>query len=168
MTLPQTRELRLVDGSTVTVDDQDFWKFMKTPLYSYRDGTVYFRADGRTYRLHREILGVRDRRVVIYLDGNPRNCTRVNLAIRDRGMYGRQRPSRGASGYKGVSPYRGRWQATIRVDGRLKWLGTFDDAVEAAEAYDDAVIRYRGRVGVLNFPNRRRRRKADDEPAESE
>ncbi len=153
-----TRELRLVNGTTVTVDEEDFWRFWKHRLFSASNGTVYFREDGRTYRLHREIMNVRDNRIVIHLDGDPRNCRRSNLVVQDRGIYGRARPGQSSSGYKGVSRYRGRWQATIRVDGRLRWLGTFDDPVEAARAYDDAVLKYRGRKGLLNFPTRKRRR----------
>jgi len=160
MSAPGPKLLRLVDGSTVTLDDEDFWRFWKRRLFSYANGIVYFRdeADGRTYRLHREVAGVRDERIVTFLDGDARNCTRTNLLVQDRGVYGRRRPSQSSSGYKGVSPYRGRWQATIRVSGKLRWLGTFDTAEEAARAYDDAVLEHRGRKGVLNFPSRPRRR----------
>lgn len=163
-----TRDLRLVNGSTVTVDEEDFWRFWKKRLFSSSNNIVYFREDGRSYRLHREILGVRDRRIVVYLDGNPRNCTRANLLIQDRGVYGRSRPSKGACRYKGVSPYRkGKWQATIRVDGKLRWLGTFETAEEAAKAYDQAVLEHRGRSGVLNFPTRPRRRVSGNKPRPS-
>ncbi len=152
------KTLRLVDGSTVKVDEQDFWRFWKMRLFAYSNGIVYFREEGRTYRLHREILGVRDKRIVAHIDGNTRNCTRGNLLIQDRGVYGRARPSQGACKFKGVSPYRGKWQATIRIDGKLRWLGSFDTAESAARAYDDAVLEFRGREGVLNFPTRPRRR----------
>jgi hypothetical protein len=153
-----TRELRLGDGTVVLLDDEDFWRFWKAQLFT-SSGFVVFRDEtGRIRRLHREILGVRDTRVVIHLDGDKRNCTRANLHVQDRGVYGRSRPGQGACKFKGVSPYRGRWQATIRLDGKLKWLGSFDTAEEAARAYDDAVLQYRGRKGVLNFPTRSRRR----------
>jgi hypothetical protein len=161
MSAPATKQLRLVDGSTVTVDDEDFWRFWKRRLFSYANGIVYFRdddADGRTFRLHREVAGVRDERIVTFIDDDPRNCTQANLLVQDRGVYGRRRPSQSASGFKGVSPYRGRWQATIRVNGKLRWLGTFDTPEDAARAYDDAVLEHRGRKGVLNFPSRPRRR----------
>ena len=155
-----TRDLRLSDGSTVAVDDRDFWRFLKTKLF-LSNGYVCFRdPDSRIRRLHREIADVRDHRVVVFLDGNSRNCTRANLHVQDRSVLARSRPAQGACKFKGVSPYRGRWQATIRVDGVLKWLGSFDDAEDAAKAYDDAVIRYRGRAGILNFPGRKRRRAA--------
>jgi hypothetical protein len=153
-----TRELRLVDGSSVKVDEEDFWRFWKEELFTSSGFVVYRDDEGRIRRLHREILGVRDKRIVVHIDGDKRNCTRGNLLVQDRGVYGRARPAKGASKYKGVSPYRGRWQATIRIDGKLKWLGSFDTAEDAARAYDDAVLQYRGRKGLLNFPTRPRRR----------
>ena len=167
-----TKQLRLSDGSTVVVDEEDFWRFWKQRLFTTSSGVVYFRDENRTYRLHREILGVRDERIVVHIDGNPRNCTRGNLLVQDRGVYGRARPGQGFSRFKGVSPYRkGKWQATIRIDGKLRWLGSFDTAEEAARAYDDAVLENRGRSGVLNFPTRPRRRvangKGSGEAAES-
>ncbi len=159
MSTSATRELRLTDGSTVLVDEEDFWRFWKRRLSAYPSGVVYFRDEDGVRLLHREIMDVRDRRVVTYIDGNPRNCTRENLLVQDRGIFARNRKGRGSSPFKGVSRYRnGKWQATIRVEGKLLWLGAFDDPEDAAVAYDEAVLRYRGRSGVLNFPNRRRRR----------
>jgi len=156
----QTRALRLVDGSTVTVDEQDFWRFWKQRLFTSSGFVVFRNEEGKIHRLHREIMDVRDTRVVLFLDGNPRNCTRANLFVQDRGVYARIRPAKGASRYKGVSPYRGKWQATIRLNGKLKWLGSFETPEEAARVYDDAVLEHRGRDGVLNFPTRPRRRRA--------
>ncbi|HET8656604.1 MAG TPA: AP2/ERF family transcription factor [Longimicrobiaceae bacterium] len=153
-----TRELRLTDGTTVTLDEQDFWRFWKEKLF-LSNGYVCFRdEEGHIHRLHREVADVRDKRVVIFLDNNPRNCTRSNLHVQERSVLARSRPAQGACKYKGVSPYRGRWQATIRLEGKLKWLGSFDTAEDAARAYDDAVLEHRGRSGVLNFPTRPRRR----------
>jgi len=168
MSAAGTKKLRLADGSAVVLDEDDFWRFWKKRMFSYSNGIVYFRdeEDNRTYRLHREVVEVRDERIVTFLDGDPRNCTRGNLLVQDRGVYGRGRPSQSASGFKGVSPYRGRWQATIRVDGKLLWLGTYDAPEDAARAYDDAVLEHRGRKGVLNFPTRPRRRvKAESAPS---
>lgn len=154
----RTRELRLSDGTTAIVDDADFWRYLKTKLF-LSNGYVCFRdGEGRIRRLHREIAGIRDHRVVLFLDGNSRNCTRANLHVQERSVLARSRPAQGACEYKGVSPYRGKWQATIRVEGVLKWLGSFEKPEDAARAYDDAVLQYRGRTGTLNFPKRVRRR----------
>jgi hypothetical protein len=161
--MPETRDLRLSDGSTVTLDDQDFWRFWKKKLFVHNRHVCLRDEEGRIRRLHREVLDIRDARIVRFLDGNPRNCSRSNLQILDRSVLATARPAQGACAYKGVSPYRGKWQATIRIGGKLKWLGSFASAEEAARAYDEAVLEYRGRTGVLNFPKRARRRRKETE-----
>lgn len=153
-----TRDLRLSDGTSVTLDDADFWRFWKTRLFIHNRHVCIRDEEGRIRRLHREILGIRDSRIVRFLDGNPRNCTRANLQVLDRSVLATARPAQGVCPYKGVSPYRGKWQATIRIAGKLKWLGSYTSPEEAARAYDDAVLKYRGRTGVLNFPKRARKR----------
>lgn len=158
-----TRELRISDGSAVVLDDADFWRFWKTKLFVHNRHVCLRDEDGRIRRLHREVVEVRDSRVVRFLDGDTRNCSRSNLQVVERSVLATARPSQGVCNYKGVSPYRGKWQATIRIEGKLKWLGSFATAEEAARAYDDAVIEFRGRTGVLNFPKRARRRPRDED-----
>jgi len=160
------RELRISDGTVVVLDDQDFWRFWKTKLFLHNRHVCLRDEEGRIRRLHREVLEIRDSRIVRFLDGDPRNCTRANLQVLDRSVVATARPAQGVCKYKGVSPYRGRWQATIRIEGKLKWLGSFDSAEAAARAYDDAVLEFRGRKGVLNFPTRVRRRSKGTESAQ--
>jgi hypothetical protein len=65
------------------------------------------------------------------------------------------KPRKGkASRFKGVSLDRntGKWRATIRVNGKLHWLGSFKEEEAAARAYDEAARKHFGEVAYLNFP----------------
>ncbi len=45
-----------------------------------------------------------------------------------------------------------RWSASIHHDGKQRWLGHFDDEEVAAQAYDAAAKRFKGKRARLNFP----------------
>lgn len=65
------------------------------------------------------------------------------------------------SKYLGVTwlPSRKQWQAQIRVDLKIKFLGRFPGTRHgeklAAIAYDRAAVKYRGRMACLNFESLR-------------
>lgn len=70
-------------------------------------------------------------------------CNRRNTALK------------AASRYRGVSLHKNtkRWTARIKVYGKTKYLGLFDDEIDAAKAYDAAARRFHGVFASLNFPD---------------
>ena len=58
-------------------------------------------------------------------------------------------------GYKGVSKNTngGRFSAKISIGGKMKQIGTFDTAIAAALAYDQAAIKAGKKKSILNFPD---------------
>jgi hypothetical protein len=98
-------------------------------------------------RMHREILGLApdDPRVADHMSRDRLDNRRANLRIVERSGNAQNlsntRPS--TSGYRGVHWEKGirKWRASVRVDGKLIYVGSFADETEAAEAAREARAR---------------------------
>ena len=79
-----------------------------------------------------------------------------NLDVEPKRKY-----KRSSTGYRGVSNgYKGRFNAIISIgNGKLKGLGTFDTAIQAALAYDEAAIKKGYTNSRLNFPKDQKKQK---------
>jgi len=55
--------------------------------------------------------------------------------------------------YKGTTKKHGKFVAQIRIAGKITLLGTFDTAIQAALAYDQAAIKAGRKKSTLNFPD---------------
>lgn len=76
-----------------------------------------------------------------------------NLRLADVYQQSANTPARGGV-YRGVYKRRdtGFWHAEIRSRGVKHSLGDYDDAIDAARAYDEAAREMHGSFAVLNFP----------------
>ena len=148
------------DGRFVLVDniDADLLMFTWTGnAQDYVTGTMF----SRRTQLHVEIarrMGITSGRKnqVDHASRNKLDCRRENLRASTPMQNGANSglDARNKSGFKGVSRYRAGncWQASIRVEGKSRHLGHFEDPSEAARAYDEAAKKAFGVFAHLNFP----------------
>jgi len=104
--------------------------------------------------MHRVILP--DAEEVDHINGNGLDNRRANLrpATGIENRRNRRRSRKNTSGYAGVSwdKVNRKWYAYITADGRMRALGRFDTAEEAALARDRAALELHGEFARLNFP----------------
>lgn len=141
------------------VDDEDFEQLNRdrwhlTPKgYAARHSRKRDMMPRRYILIHRFIMKVNDGRCIDHIDRDKLNNQKSNLRITDRTKNVRNCVKRksNTSGYKGVFQRKDKWRAGIRVDRKMIWLGTFNDKEAAANAYDDAAIKYHKDFACTNF-----------------
>ena len=91
-------------------------------------------------------------------DRNGLNNTRDNIRIATRSQNQANTRHTNQTGFRGtyLSRQPDTWYAQARIGGKLTHLGTFSRPVDAAKAYDEAILREFGEFAVLNFPIVRR------------
>lgn len=78
---------------------------------------------------------------------------RANLRQATNSGQGANAPKRRdglTSRFKGVSRKGEKWQATIRKNGRKRWIGVFGSEEDAARAYDQAALELHGKFAKTN------------------
>lgn len=113
------------------------------------------RPDGRhtTIYLHRLILNPPAGMHIDHANANGLDNIRENLSIvTPTANYQRRKDN--TSGLLGVDWHKaaGKWRARIRVAGRHIHLGLFTNKLDAARAYDAAVLLYYPPGSLINFP----------------
>ncbi len=153
-------EVELTGGGVALVDDQDLplvsgyrWRRERKRNVDYAIGWV----NGRYVPMHRLIAGTPKGLHTDHRNGDGLDNRRANLrtcTIRENSRKQAVRLGRGTSQFKGVFLCRDRkrqcWGATIKVDRRSINLGTFDDEVLAARAYNAAARDHFGEFAEVN------------------
>jgi hypothetical protein len=156
------KKIPLSQGKYALVDDADYelvsqYKWSYAPRGGYASRNAYL-GGGRkapkrkTILMHSLITG---ENYVDHINGNGLDNRRSNLRpcthienMRNTKLYANNK-----TGFKGVH-YNKRdkkYQANIRVDKKLKALGYYPTAIEAARAYDNAAKEYFGSFARLNL-----------------
>jgi hypothetical protein len=154
------------EGKFTIVDPADFYQLNVFDwLASGRDDNLYAARvirtqSGRlnTILMHRQILPAPPGLLVDHRNTDSLDNRRSNLRLAtpsQNSCNSRRDKSNTYSRYRGVSfsKRKGKWFATIRVNGRKIWLGYFDDELSAARAYDRAARMYHKEFACLNFPS---------------
>lgn len=147
----------LTRGFSCIVDDSDYGELSR---YRWHYSNGYARrcikngGRGKALKMHRQIIKVPSGYQIDHINHNKLDNRRENLRICTAGENQRNRliTTSNRSGYKGVcwSKDSHKWQAQIKVNRKMTYLGMFSDVKDAAIAYNQAAIRLHGDFAVLN------------------
>jgi hypothetical protein len=158
-------EIPLTQGKVALVDDEDA-ELAAFNWYAHKSCRRWYAARGareKATTLHREVWlrmrpGAPPPPQIDHVSGDGLDCRRENLraASTAQNQYNARVVSDNTSGYKGVAWHRRdrRWRAQIQANGKLRHLGNFHSAEDAARAYDDAARSAHGEFACVNFPGR--------------
>lgn len=138
--------IELNTGDFAFVDECDVHLIAGNNWYLSKTGYVRRavpRVNGRnaTIDMHRLIVECPQGQCVDHVDRNKLNNRRSNLRLATNSLnQANRRSKRGENSLKGFTWNRasGKWQASIKKDGKYKHLGMFDTAEDANKAYEQA------------------------------
>lgn len=103
--------------------------------------------------MQRLIMNAPEGLVVDHIDGDTLNNVRSNLRLctQRQNQFNRRGKRNSSSRFRGVNLHRRHWRAEIFcLDGSRKYLGSFDNEVDAARAWNAAAIVEHGEFARLN------------------
>ena len=132
------------------IDIEDIDKIKNYKWYLNSDGYVY---NNKVGLLHRFLIGPSNDMVVDHINNNKFDNRKANLRICTA-----QQNNMNKSKYKGGSQFKGvcwhkqknKWQAQIQINSKSKYIGLYDNELEASIEYDKAALLYHGIYAKLN------------------
>jgi hypothetical protein len=117
---------------------------MGAPAGSFaKDGYVNIYVCGKHYPAHRLVWfyfhGVFPTENIDHINGNKSDNRIENLreATTSQNCHNRGLPKNNTSGLKGIRYKKNRWEASISIDGKRKYLGRYKTKEEALNVYND-------------------------------
>lgn len=136
---------------------QKVFYVIRSQVYRKPDGTKSYKTIG----MHQEILKCTRPFMIDHRNRNPLDNRMVNLRIvthqqnlLNKDYFNIQRKGRVAklSKYLGVTMNQNRtkYRASISMNKKCVYLGEFLNEIDAAKAYNEAAVKYRGEFATLN------------------
>jgi hypothetical protein len=159
------RRIPLTRDKYAIVDPEDYerlnkykWHAKKCKNTFYACRTQGSRRNKTEIKIHREVIKPPAGMLVDHINHNGLDNRKANLrpATHQQNIFNRTYKNKkgSSSKYKGVSwtPHVKMWRVRVWFNYKSKNIGYFNDEIEAAKAYDEAVKKYHGDFAVLNFP----------------
>lgn len=147
--------LPIKGGLSAKVDRVTFRNALVLSWSLTADGYPATNYDGKRLYLHDFVMGNKERGDIIdHINGDKLDNRTANLRIVTKQQNNMNREAnkvRKDTHYKGVILHSsGRWTARIGIDRKKMHLGYFDTPEEAAQAYNEAALKYHGEYARLN------------------
>ena len=134
-------QIQLTQGYSASVDESDY-EWLSRYKWHYKNGYAARSEDGVRIWMHDMILGVNQS--IDHIDRNGLNNSRSNLRLASHSLQGHNRLMPKRELPRGVVFHNGKYQASHRVDGVLRYLGRFDSPDVAYEAYRESCFAVHG------------------------
>lgn len=160
------KQIQLTQNKLALVDNENFeylnqwkWYYMTYRNRGYAVRAIYLGGGAKNCKLkriwmHRLVMNAPDNVRVDHIDNDSLNNTRVNLRFcsNQENAFNQGLAKNNKSGYRGVSWHKNhkRCYANIRINNKLKFLGSFQDSKDAASIYNLAAKKYFGEFAWLN------------------
>lgn len=160
-------ELKAMHGQSFFVDDEDIELLKGINWYVNKKGYVvgWCTVKKRIFRIHRVIMKVQNNTIPIidHIDRNKLNNQKSNLRFCTHSENLKNQSASGKSKYLGVSIRTAKRKnklgqineyeyivAQIVIDGKLKYLGSFKNEIDAAKKYNEYALKHFGEFANLN------------------
>lgn len=148
----------IVDAGDIPLVGQYRWSVNRNHRVEYAFRNVWVDGKQRRISMHRLILGLTDPRLQTdHINHNGLDNRRENLRIVtiQQNAFNRRSNQRVTSRFKGVcwDKKARKWRAKFQYNGIGHYVGLYTDEVDAARAYDAAVIAHQLQFANLNLPD---------------
>ena len=156
-------EIKLTLGQTAIVCDCHDHLVLPYKWYAQYDKTTRsyyavrstYSGKRKTVLMHREILQAERGKQIDHInhDTLDNRCSNIRICTPSNNQCNRGKQKNNTSGYKGVfsNGNGNKWRARIKINGKMKVLGSYSSPEEAARAYDRAAIILHGDFAYQNF-----------------